>query len=236
MAGLKKHILFQPDNDCGGNKDNNCLNTFGLGRHGYLFLHEINEKMENDTGQNRTVAGKINPGDDKSHGNGAYKKVDHKQGIYHESGLIGPFDKKKGEVPERPYGTEDDRLPEPVHIASNRVFTITLPANFLQDRSHYDREKCTGQAYPCKGGFRILKAPLVLKRAVDLLNQQLFSFYSVSLIITIFSDVRIKLSHLKFSPPDGNHPARGADQPPFRQHPSSRRRIGRKKTPGYIQS
>ena len=81
MTGLKKHILLDPDNDRCGNKDNDRLNTFGLGRHGYLFLHEIDEKVENDAGQDRTVACKINPGDDKAHKDGAYKKVDHKQRI-----------------------------------------------------------------------------------------------------------------------------------------------------------
>lgn len=28
MTGLEEHILFDPDNDCGSNKDNDCFYTF----------------------------------------------------------------------------------------------------------------------------------------------------------------------------------------------------------------
>ena len=40
--------------------------------------------MEDDAGQYRTVAGKVNPGNDEAHRNGAYEEVDYKPGINHE--------------------------------------------------------------------------------------------------------------------------------------------------------
>ena len=119
MMRLKKHIPICPDNDRRGNKDDNRFNAFCLGRHCYLLLHKINEKMEYDACQDRTVARKINPGDDKSHGDGTYKKVDRKQRIDHKSRLIGSFDEKKRKMPERPYRPEDDRLQEPIHIVTD---------------------------------------------------------------------------------------------------------------------
>ena len=170
VSGLKKHILSDPHNDRSSQKDNDGFNAFGLRRHGYLLLHEIDEQMEYDARKNRTVACEINPGDDKAHWDGAYEEVDHKQRIDHESRLIGPFDEDKREMPERPYRTEDDRLPEPIHVVSDGVFTIPFPADFFQRRSDNDREKSACHTDPCKR--EILSKGKLIKRLSECKGKQ----------------------------------------------------------------
>ena len=66
MAGFEKHILLNYDYDRGDYEDDDCLYTLGLGSHGDLLLHEVDEQVEYDACKDRAVACKIHPGDDKA--------------------------------------------------------------------------------------------------------------------------------------------------------------------------
>ena len=98
-----------------------------------------------------------------------------KQRIDHEARLIGPFDEEEREMPERPYHTEDHRLPEPIHIVSNRIFTISLPTDFFQRRSHYDREKSA--CHTDSGKREILRKGKLIKRLSECKGQQNRAYY-----------------------------------------------------------
>ena len=96
MPRLEKHIPLYDHDDRRDYEDYDGFNAFGLGCHGDLFLHKVNKEMENDAGKDRTVAGKIDPGDDKSHGYRTDEEVDGKERIHHKAGLVSTLNKEQG--------------------------------------------------------------------------------------------------------------------------------------------
>ena len=92
MTALKEHILLFYYDQNSHQKYDYGLHALGLRSQGDLFLHVVYEHMEDDTGQDGTVAREIYPGYDVAHEHGAHKKVDDKQRVHHEPRLVGALD------------------------------------------------------------------------------------------------------------------------------------------------
>ena len=77
MVRFKEQSLVAHYDDHGGKHNNDGFDTFCLRRHGDLFLHKVNEQMEEHARQDGPVADEVNPRDDESERDSAYKEVDH---------------------------------------------------------------------------------------------------------------------------------------------------------------
>ena len=102
MTSLKEHVFVGQNDDRGNQRDDNRFHAFCFWSHCYLLLKEVDKEMEDYAGENGTFAHKIDPCDDKAHGNAAYEKIDYKKRIHHKISLISPMNKDQWKMPERP--------------------------------------------------------------------------------------------------------------------------------------